>query len=102
MTRTTIALFALALLSSSAVQGAETAPQGITVTFSDLDLHSAAGQSQLKLRLNAAAAKLCTPALGGPDHGGSDQGAREHQVIYQACIGRLSDRAMARIQTGRE
>jgi UrcA family protein len=96
MTRT---FFAAALLLAgvlSAAHASDAAP-GIPVAYSDLDLNSAAGQSTLKARLADAAAKLCTPAFAGQDQGGSDQSARENMVVYRACIGRLSQRAMAQI-----
>jgi UrcA family protein len=90
------ALLAAAIFAISTIPAAHAAtPQGITVAYGDLDLGTAAGQSELKLRLHDAAAKLCSPSLA--ELGGSDQSAREHNELYQACIGRLSQRAMANI-----
>jgi UrcA family protein len=90
------AIFALGTISAAHAA----APQGVSVAYGDLNLAAAAGQSALKLRLHDAAAKLCSPAIAST--GGSEQSAREHMELYQACIGRLSERAMAKIQTGRD
>ena len=88
-------LIAVFLAAAAIPATANEVPKGIPVTYGDLDLGTAAGQSELKLRLHDAAAKLCSPSLA--ELGGSDQSAREHNELYQACIGRLSQRAMANI-----
>ena len=92
------AVFAISIISAAHAAG--TAPQGITVAYGDLDHSAVAGQSELMLRLQNAAARLCSPVL-GTDTPGSDQSVLEHSEIYHACIGRLSDRTMAGIKTSR-
>jgi UrcA family protein len=97
------ALFALSLIPASAAHAG--AANTISVAYGDLDLGAAAGRSELKARLADAAAKLCSPVAVGPDYRGSDQSARESMALYHACIGRLSERAMAQIpmsKTGRD
>ncbi|HET7085536.1 MAG TPA: UrcA family protein [Rhizomicrobium sp.] len=88
-------LFAVSIIP--AAQAAGTAPKDVVVAYGDLDLGTAAGQSALKDRLQDAAAQLCSPVLPGPDYRGSEQSIRQLKVVYRACVGRLSERAMARI-----
>ena len=93
MTRTlAAALFAAGILA--AAPAASAAPKEVVVAYGDLDLNAAAGRSELTARLQDAAATLCSPVLANPD---SELSVREHKVIYRACVGRLSQRAMARI-----
>ena len=107
MTRAVAAAFAAVFVSATIASAhAAAPPKDIAVAYGDLDLSAAAGRSQLKLRLEDAAAKLCGPVSVGPDYRGSEQSAREQLALYHACIGRLSERAMAqipmtRMQTGR-
>ena len=68
----------------------------IVVHTGDLDLHSAAGQTELKARIAKAASTLCRPAWMTKDPD-SEFAVRYNQEIYRACVGRLTDRAMARI-----
>jgi UrcA family protein len=75
----------------------QAAPEEIAVAHGDLDLGTAAGRSQLMTRLQEAAAQLCSPVLTPSD---SEATAHEHMVLYRACIGRLSQRAMAKLDTG--
>jgi UrcA family protein len=89
-------MFAFAIVP--AAYAADAVPKGIVVGYGDLDLNAAAGQAVLKDRLQAAAAKLCSPVFAGPDYRGSEQSARELMVVHRACIGRLSNRAMANIE----
>jgi UrcA family protein len=93
----TRALVAAAVFIASTIPAAHAAPKEVVVAYGDLNLSAAAGQSELKARLQDAAAKLCSPVFVGPDYRGSEQSARELMEVYHACIGRLSDRAMAKI-----
>ena len=92
---------AVFIISTISAARADVAPKEVVVAYGDLDLSAAAGQSELKGRLQDAAAKLCSPVFVGPDYRGSEQSARELMEVYHACIGRLSQRAMAKIETGR-
>jgi UrcA family protein len=94
-------LAAAALFTISLIPAVHAAPKQIAVAYGDLDLGAAAGQTELKLRLADAAAKLCSPVAVGPDYRGSEQSARESMALYHACIGRLSERAMAQIQSAK-
>jgi UrcA family protein len=91
---------AAALFLISAIPAAHAAaPKEIVVAYGDLDLGTTAGRSELKLRLEDAAAQLCSPALArAPD---SEPSLRFHMELYQACIGRLRERAMAKVRIGR-
>jgi UrcA family protein len=95
---TAAALFALFVVLPAF--GADDLKQ-VTVVYGDLDLHSTAGQTELRARLIGAASKLCHPhwMAEPPD---SEMTARECQVIYRACLGRVSNRAMARIDDARQ
>jgi UrcA family protein len=99
MTRTFFAAAIFTLGTIAAAQAA--APKAIVVAYGDLNLSTAAGQSELKIRLQNAAGSLCSPVLPGPDYRGSEQSALEDTSVYHACIGRLTDRAMTKIKTGR-
>lgn len=67
--------------------------------YGDLDLHAPAGQSALKARLVQAASTLCyRPWMAkNPD---SEFDIHYRQVIYRACVGRVTNRAMDRIEAG--
>jgi UrcA family protein len=101
MTRTIIAAALTALTTASCAHADGDVPKQIVVAYGDLDLGTAAGKSELKVRLQAAAAQLCSPVLPGRDYRGSDEGIHELKVVYYACIGRLSERAMAKVQISR-
>ena len=75
------------------------APQQISVPVADLDLHSAAGKAELKARVAMAAATLCRPGwmTKTPD---SEFAIRYNAQIHRACVGRLTDRALARFNAG--
>ena len=98
MSRVFAAAAVFAISTISAAQAAGMAPKGIAVAYGDLDLSAASGQSELKVHLQEAAAKLCSPVLVPPD---SEPTAQYHMSVYHACIGRLSERAMAKVKTGR-
>ena len=74
-------------------------PQQVVVPVADLDLHSAAGKAELKARVALAAASLCRPGwmTKTPD---SEFAIRYNEEIHRACVGRLTDRALARFHTG--
>lgn len=74
-------------------------PQQVVVTIADLDLHSAAGMAELRARVAMAASTLCRPAwmTKSPD---SEFAVRYNQEIHRACVGRLTDRALARFNAG--
>jgi UrcA family protein len=93
-------LFAAALLTFVAAPralGAEL--QQIVVPIADLDLHSAAGKTELRARVAMAASTLCRPdwMTKRPD---SEFAVRYNQEIHRACVGRLTDRALARFHMG--
>ena len=96
MTRPLIATALFAFLAVSPALGADDDLKQLTLFYGDLDLHSAAGQSALRVRLMEAASRLCHPRwmAQNPD---SELGARLRQSIYRACLGRVSNRAMAKI-----
>ncbi len=100
MSRPLIATALFALLAVSPALGAPEDLKQVTVFYGDLDLHSAAGQTELKTRVTAAASRLCRPAwmATNPD---SEAGARLREEIYRACLGRVSNRAMAQIADAR-
>ena len=100
MTRTLIAAATFTLLAVSSAFGAAGDLNQVTGAYGDLDLHSAAGQAELKARLMDAASQLCRPGWMAepPD---SEPTARERQVIYRACVGRVTNRAMAKIDAAR-
>src|SRR5690348_1831708 len=77
---------------------AATVSKAVVVPYGDLDLATAAGRSELKARLQEAAATSCSPVLPGPGYRGSEQSIRELGIVYRACVGRLSQRAMARVK----
>ena len=96
MTRlfTVTALFSL--LASAPALAAVEDPKQIVVSYGDLDLHSTAGQAELKARINRAASTLCHPSWMArtPD---SEFSIHYRQVIYRACVGRVTNRAMDKI-----
>ena len=85
-----------------ALHAAADVPNGIVVAYGDLDLGTAAGRSELRARLQDASAQLCSVILPGRDYRNSDRGIHERNVLYRACIGRLSNRAMTRIAARRD
>jgi UrcA family protein len=96
---------AVAVFATSAIpalHAAAEAPNGIVVAYGDLDLGTAAGRSELTVRVQDAASKLCSVILPDRNYRGSDLGIHERNVLYRACIGRLSDRAMTRIAARRD
>ena len=99
MTRTSIAAILASLVLASSAHAADA--NRIAVSVRDLDLGTSAGRAELSSRIHAAAATLCGPAL-RRDNPGSEESIREHRIIYAACIGRLSERAVAGIKTGRD
>lgn len=86
---------------ASVVRKQAAAPKAIVVAYGDLNLSTAAGQSELKIRLQNAAGSLCSSVLPGPDYRGSEQSALEDTSVYHACIGRLTNRAMNKVKTTR-
>jgi len=97
-------LIASALLVFLAVPSAfgadfQQVSQQVVVPIADLDLHSAAGKTELRARVAMAASTLCRPAwmTRSPD---SEFAVRYNHEIYRACVGRLTDRALARFHTG--
>lgn len=94
------AVFATSIIP--ALHAAADAPNGIVVAYGDLDLGTAAGRSELNVRVQDAASRLCSVVLPGRDYRGSDRGIHELSVVYRACVGRLTNRAMARIQARRD
>jgi UrcA family protein len=101
MIRPNLAAALFTLLAASPAFGAELkqVPQQVVVPIADLDLHSAAGQAELRARVAMAAAGLCRPGwmTKSPD---SEFAVRYNQEIHRACVGRLTDRALARFHTG--
>jgi UrcA family protein len=97
MLRPLIAAALFMLLATPPAFGAE--PQHVIVPIADLDLHSAAGQAELKARVALAAAGLCRPAwmTKTPD---SEFAIRYNQEIHRACVGRLTARTLARFNAG--
>jgi len=95
MTRSLMAACLFALLVALPALAAGD-PTRIAVPAGDLDLHSPAGQAELKTRIVHAAATLCRPAWMKtvPD---SEPGIRYRETVYRACLGRVTDRAMARV-----
>jgi|GEM_PF-4574034 len=97
-------LFAAAVLTFLAAPSAfgadfQPAPQTVAVPVADLDLHSAAGKTELRARVAMAASTLCRPdwMTKRPD---SEFAVRYNQEIHRACVGRLTDRALARFHMG--
>ena len=101
MTRPLIASALLVLLAAPSAFGAdlEQVPQQVVVPIADLDLHSAAGKTELRARVAMAASTLCRPdwLTKSPD---SEFAVRYNQQIHRACVGRLTDRALARFHAG--
>jgi len=101
MIRPYIAAALFSLLATTSAFGGELqqVPQQIIVPIADLDLHSAAGQAELRTRVAMAASTLCRPGwmTKSPD---SEFAMRYNQQIHRACVGRLTDRALARINPG--
>jgi UrcA family protein len=93
------AVFAISIIP--AFHAAAGAPKEVVVAYGDLDLGTAAGRTELRTRVQDAAAKLCSPVLPDRNYRGSDEGIRELNVVYRACVGRLSERAMAKVETRR-
>ena len=100
MARSLIVTALFVLLAFLPAFGAGDGHKQISVAYGDLDLRSAAGQIELRARLTDAAAKLCRPGwmARNPD---SEPTARERQVIYRACLGRVTNRAMSKIDAAR-
>ena len=98
MPRTIIAATLAALMSIPAfapVTAAAAPSQYAVVRYGDLDLGTAAGRSELNNRVRTAAGTLCSPVLARRVD--SEPSIRQHQILYDACVGRLTDRAMRRI-----
>lgn len=104
MNRINRALAAAVFATSAipALHAAADVPNGIVVSYGDLDLGTAAGRSELKVRVQDAASQLCSVVLPDRNYRGSDRGIHELNVVYRACIGRLTNRALARIETRRD
>ncbi|HWU53991.1 MAG TPA: UrcA family protein [Rhizomicrobium sp.] len=96
MTRIFIPAALFALLAVPPAFAADSDVDHVVVRYGDLDLHSAAGRTELKARLDNAAATLCHTRWMAktPD---SELSVGFHQMIYRACVGRLANRALARI-----
>lgn len=100
MIRPYLAALFMILATPAAFGGAlQQGPQQVAVPIADLDLQSSAGQAALKSRVALAAGALCRPGwmTKSPD---SEFAARYNQQIHRACVGRLTDRALARINPG--
>jgi UrcA family protein len=79
--------------------GPEPAPHQVVVPIADLDLHSAAGKAELRVRVVLAASTLCRPAW-MTKTADSEFAIRYNQQIHRACVSRLTDRALARFNAG--
>jgi UrcA family protein len=101
MTRPLIAVVLLMLLAASPAFGAEGDLTQIVVPYGDLDLHSAAGQTELHARLANAASTLCRPHW-MTTNPGSEFSAHFREVIYRGCVGRVTNRALGRIEDAGE
>ena len=92
---------ALFMLAGTPALGAgrQQVPQQVVVPIADLDLHSAAGKAELRVRVALAASSLCRPGwmTKSPD---SEFAVRYNQEIHRACVGRLTARALARFNAG--
>jgi UrcA family protein len=101
MARPLISAALLMLLAVSPALGADEDLTQIVVPYGDLDLHSAAGQTELHARLVNAASTLCRPRWmrTTPD---SEFSAHYREVIYHACVGRVTNRALGRVEDARE
>ena len=98
MPRTMIAatLAALTFIPAFVPHSAAAAPsQYVVVTYGDLDLGAVAGRRELNNRVRTAAGTLCSPVLARRVD--SEPSIRRHQILYDACVGGLTDRAMRRI-----
>jgi UrcA family protein len=100
MARSLIAAALFTLLATSPALGADDDLTRIVVPYGDLDLHSTAGQDELTARVFQAATSLCRPAWmrTTPD---SEFTAHYREVIYHACVGRVTNRAMDSIENAR-
>jgi UrcA family protein len=101
MARPLMSAVLLMLLAVPPALGADEDLTQIVVPYGDLDLHSATDQSELHARLVNAASTLCHPRWmrTTPD---SEFSAHYREVIYHACMGRLINRALARVEDARE
>jgi UrcA family protein len=101
MIRPLVAAALFILLATPSAFGGEPqqVPQQISVPIADLDLHSAAGKAELRARVAIAASTLCRPGwmTKSPD---SEFAVRYNREIHRACVGRLTDRALARFNAG--
>ena len=96
MSRSILAAVLAAIAFAPAAHAANTPSNQVAVAYGDLDLTTSAGQAELNNRLQAAAGTLCKPVLErAPD---SEPSVREHQILYRACVGRLTERAMAKVR----
>ena len=93
------ALFTLLGAPPAFGAGRQQVPQQVVVPLADLDLHSATGKAELRARVEMAAATLCRPGwmTKSPD---SEFAVRYNRQIHRACVGRLTDRALARFNAG--
>ena len=98
MTRTIIAATFTALIIFPAIAPAAPAKY-VVVTYGDLDLGTSTGRTELNNRVRAAAGNLCSPVL--ERRVDSEPSVRQHKILYDACVGRLTDRAMRRIDGAR-
>lgn len=96
MTRAIIAA-ALAIFTVVPVTHAATDTSKQVVTYGDLDLNTTAGRTELNSRVRAAAGNLCSPVLAWPVD--SEPSIHQHKILYDACVGRLTNRAMSRIDS---
>lgn len=95
MTRMIIAAALAAFIITPAARAADAPPRAIVVTYGDLNLHTSAGRAELENRVQTAASTICGPHLTlRPD---SEPSIREHQILYRACVGRVTRRAMSRV-----
>jgi UrcA family protein len=101
MIRSLIRAVLFMLLAGSPAFAADKDLTQIIVPIGDLDLHSAAGQTELHARLANAASTLCRPLWmrTTPD---SEFTAHWREVTYQGCVGRVTNRALGRIESARE
>jgi UrcA family protein len=100
MTRTIIAATLAVLTIYPAILPASAAPSRyVVVRYGDLDLGTLAGRTELNSRVRAAAGNLCSPVL--ERRVDSEPSIRQHKILFDACVGRLTDRAMRRIDAAR-
>jgi len=101
MARPLFSAVLMMLLAVSPALGADEDLTQIVVPYGDLDLLSATGQTELHARLVNAASALCRPRWmrTPPD---SELSAHYREVIYYACVGRVTNRALGSVVGARE